>query len=695
MLNRCAMPVTNHRLLCAVSLAGFCLFLTISKAHGFASFCFNVHGDITTAALNKLNASPCTIAKVIAGNIGQDQTEGQGWLASQVGCNLASKVSYSINGQYVPAHHFDRVPVTSSIGAALAANLNDFLQSRSYLITQWNAVQTNIASGNNDAALAALGRGLHALQDFFAHSNYVDLAYGLAGNPGDSSQALAAVLDMTGTLQPPASLLFTSYGSTPGGDLEQPPDILNYTHGTYAKDWALKNPESQISLSAGVTKFTAAENAAIAASSQFINSIPGVSKILNAANCNPKSHSGQIIESGDPNDKSGPQGVGSSQWLSILSPVPYAIFYTNEATASAPAQKVIITDPIDVRNFDLNTAYLGPIGIPNGVVTPPSVPLAQNPFNTTVDLRPYQNLLLRITASLSSSTGTVMWTFQSLDPNTSQPPTNPLIGFLAPGTQGSVALNLTPKSGLATGGVLENQATIVFDANAPIATQQWTNMVDGNAPTSSAGGLPTTENATSFSVSWSGTDVGAGIQDYTIDVSDNGGPFVAWLTNTNQTSAFYSGVGGHTYGFYSIARDLVGNVEKSKTGADKTTTVPLTPTCAANVSSQILVNPGGFRYNSATKQFVQSISLLNVSPTTVGGPLSLVLDQLSPNASVIANSGVTACAVPANSPYINAGLGASGALASGQSISVTLQFNDPSLTAITYTPRVLAGPQGR
>jgi probable HAF family extracellular repeat protein len=88
--------------------------------------------------------------------------------------------------------------------------------------------------------------------------------------------------------------------------------------------------------------------------------------------------------------------------------------------------------------------------------------------------------------------------------------------------------------------------------------------------------LPLSGSQTSltFTVQWIGTDVGPGIQDYTIYVSDNGGPFTPWLTNTTATQATYSGAEGHTYGFYSIARDLAGNVENPKSVADASTVIP-------------------------------------------------------------------------------------------------------------------------
>ncbi len=78
-------------------------------------------------------------------------------------------------------------------------------------------------------------------------------------------------------------------------------------------------------------------------------------------------------------------------------------------------------------------------------------------------------------------------------------------------------------------------------------------------PTSSLAELPTFEPAT-FTLNWSGSDVGGpGIASYTIYVSDNGGAFTPYLSATTLTSTTFTGVDGHTYGFYSVAIDIAGN----------------------------------------------------------------------------------------------------------------------------------------
>jgi len=58
--------------------------------------------------------------------------------------------------------------------------------------------------------------------------------------------------------------------------------------------------------------------------------------------------------------------------------------------------------------------------------------------------------------------------------------------------------------------------------------------------------LPPTESQPKFVVSWTGSDVGSGVGGFTIYVSDDGGPFTAWMSNTTATQATYGGVTGHT-----------------------------------------------------------------------------------------------------------------------------------------------------
>jgi uncharacterized cupredoxin-like copper-binding protein len=113
--------------------------------------------------------------------------------------------------------------------------------------------------------------------------------------------------------------------------------------------------------------------------------------------------------------------------------------------------------------------------------------------------------------------------------------------------------------------------------------------------------------------------------------------------------------------------------------------------CAIDVTGSIGITYGGITMNPLSGQFFQTVTLRNNSTGTITGPISLVLDQLSSNATLVNATGTTTEVAPAGSPYVNATVN----LAPGQSVNVTLQFTNPSRDAITYTARVLAGPGAR
>jgi hypothetical protein len=280
----------------------------------------------------------------------------------------------------------------------------------------------------------------------------------------------------------------------------------------------------------------------------------------------------------DPNDKTGSTGDQStSRFVRATVPLPYTVYFENEATATLPAANVIVTDQLDPTKFNLKSLTLGYIYFGSNVI---AVPFNLNSYNTVYKIS--SSLEVRIQGSLNTTTGLLKWTFTSLDPTTGQPPTDPTVGFLPPDTnglvgQGSVSYNVMPLTGQATGAQVTNTAQVVFDANAAIVTPTWMNTLDADPPVSKVSALPAstakTGTTTPFSVSWSGTDKGSGIATYNVYVSDNGGAFTLFQSGVKTTSATYTGQTSHTYGFYSIATDGAGNVESSKTSAEAATTV--------------------------------------------------------------------------------------------------------------------------
>jgi len=282
-----------------------------------------------------------------------------------------------------------------------------------------------------------------------------------------------------------------------------------------------------------------------------------------------------VVVARDPNDKEGPPGVGSPRYVAGDAPTNYAVFFENVSSATAPAQQVTITDQLDASRLDVSSASLGPITFANRTLAPPP---GSRAFTRDVDLRPTKNLIVRLDASINSATGLATWRFISLDPATGLLVTDPLAGFLPPNRappegEGSVALTARTKPTLATGTQVRNSAAVVFDNNAPIVTREWVNSLDTDPPSSKVLPLAPIQTALSFPVTWSGTDLGSGISDYAIFVSEDGGPYREWLPLTSATAATWTGVNGRTYAFYSRARDQVGNREAPKTVAEATTKV--------------------------------------------------------------------------------------------------------------------------
>ncbi len=396
----------------------------------------------------------------------------------------------------------------------------------------------------------------------------------------------------------------------------------------------------------------------------------------------------------DPNDKVGTLGAADAGFVPDATPLHYAVHFENLAAATGAAQVVLITDQLDSSKMDLNTFQLGPMSVGNDIALIPSPGLQT--FLGGIDLRPDRDLILTVNAALDRSTGLVTWRFTSIDPATGQLTEDPAAGFLPPNVnppagEGSVVFTVMPKRGLATNTAIRNQAQVVFDTNASIATPTWLNTIDKDPPVTHVLALAPTQTTPTFNVQWAGTDAGAGIRDFSIYVSDNGGPFILWQDHATALSAAFTGTIGHTYGFFALGTDLVGNVESPKTLAEATTQIVNAPACASNVSAQIQVTRSGFGYNFATQRFVQTVTLKNMSGGTVPAPISLVLDSLSSNATLYNATGTTACATPAGSPFINW----SSSLAPGASASIVLQFTNPSKAGITYATRVLAGSGGR
>ena len=267
------------------------------------------------------------------------------------------------------------------------------------------------------------------------------------------------------------------------------------------------------------------------------------------------------VLSADPNAKFA-TGIGTSDWVGPGEAITYTIDFANDTNATGPAQVVSITDPL-TTNLDWSTLQLTSVGFNNVALNiPPGVRTFDTLTQVNTDTNP-----VTVKASLDPATGVVTWSIQSVSHITGELVTDPLAGFLPPDNvagqgEGYVTYTIQPKSGLATGTQINNQASIVFDVNSAIATPATTNLLDATPPTSSITALPA-GSSPNFTVSWSGQDVGSGVAGFDIYVSTNSGPWMPWFLDTTNTSGAFLGANGNAYAFYSVAYDEVGNVESN------------------------------------------------------------------------------------------------------------------------------------
>ncbi|ALB42470.1 hypothetical protein AA650_20215 [Anabaena sp. WA102] len=332
----------------------------------------------------------------------------------------------------------------------------------------------------------------------------------------------------------------------------------------------------------------------------------------------------------DPNDIIGPTGFGEEKWTSASSTLPYTIRFENISTATAPAQTVTITHPLDT-DLDFRTFRLGSFGW-GGLIF--DVPTNTPFYNQRLDLTATRGYFVDVTAGIDLVKGEAFWIVTTIDPDTGEVTTDALTGFLPPNNadgigDGFVNYTIKAKRDVPTGTVIDAKATIIFDTEAPIDTPPIFNTLDAGKPTSSVKALPTIVPDTEFLVNWTGNDDanGSALATYAIYVSDNGGEFTAWLDKTTLTEATYVGKIGHTYAFYSVATDNSGLTEAVPNQADTITSVGSIvdvnhpPTVLQSIADQSTIEDTTFSFTIPANTFtdIDAGDVLSYSATLENG----------------------------------------------------------------------------
>jgi uncharacterized repeat protein (TIGR03803 family) len=126
------------------------------------------------------------------------------------------------------------------------------------------------------------------------------------------------------------------------------------------------------------------------------------------------------------------------------------------------------------------------------------------------------------------------------------------------------------------------------------------------------------------------------------------------------------------------------------------TITPTTPSCAppVDVTARLRLNLNRPRLGAVSGHFTERIRIENRTGAPIAGPVSFVFDGLTPGTTIVGASGFTGCTAPSGSPFITVDLG-DGVLNDRERLEFFVEYVNDNASAITYTPRVLAGPGSR
>ncbi len=273
----------------------------------------------------------------------------------------------------------------------------------------------------------------------------------------------------------------------------------------------------------------------------------------------------QVVQSWDPNDKASSSGFGKEGFIPEDQDINYIIYFENLSTATAAAQKIVIKDilpeELEIETLKFESICLGDriINLPEGLNISTSTIFSLGTSNVEVETT---TVKLKIDITCSTQTRSIELTLEGRDIATDELTDLLVPNQYPPNGEGFVVFKVKPKKGLLSKTRITNKATIIFDTNPPIETPQIFNTVDSDIPKSKIKPLPEITRSKTFNIEWEGEDTSSGIEDITIYVSDNGGPYIPYQTiNVPSGSLTFEGEYGHSYRFYSRAEDNVGNIE--------------------------------------------------------------------------------------------------------------------------------------
>ncbi|MBO4656139.1 MAG: hypothetical protein J5644_11395, partial [Bacteroidales bacterium] len=275
----------------------------------------------------------------------------------------------------------------------------------------------------------------------------------------------------------------------------------------------------------------------------------------------------------DPNEIKGPDGYSEEKhFVNNTNKMNYTIDFENDPDfAMAPASRVTITYDVPAQQ-NIRTFRLADFGFGNFVFTVPSNVSA---YSQRLDVSDSLGVWVDVTAGINVANRQLFWTFQSIDPATGAEPASSQMGFLPINDslshgEGYVSFYIAPDANVQTGDTVGAEALIVFDDNAPIGTNVWTNTFDVVAPTSTLYAQMDAEDSLycSFTFEVQDDPNGSGVQSVEVYMSANNADYVSIGSTVPDSTLSLALENGVYYQFMSIATDNVGNKEAFKAKAD-------------------------------------------------------------------------------------------------------------------------------
>ena len=275
----------------------------------------------------------------------------------------------------------------------------------------------------------------------------------------------------------------------------------------------------------------------------------------------------------DPNEIKGPSGYDEEErYVNGSDKMNYTIDFENDPDfAMAPASRVKITYDVPDRQR-LASFRLADFGFGDFVFT---VPSNVSSYSQRLDVSDSLGVWVDVSAGIDIENNQVFWVFQSIDPATGAEPSSSQMGFLPINDsldhgQGYVSFYIAPATSVHTGDTVSAEAIIVFDDNAPIGTNVWTNTFDVVAPTSQLHLETNTSDSLYCTFSFDAQDdnLGSGVRSAEVYVSINNADYISLGSVAPDSTLVFALENGIYYQFMSVATDNVGNKEPFKSVAD-------------------------------------------------------------------------------------------------------------------------------